>query len=225
MIKVKSTVEIVKLAQKDQKFRSFLLKLAQKSDNSQFNEEVPANEQEEYNEQGGPVSMKNAVPLNGANPVGSSPAGMEQSNVNQMLDENMMNDPGMMGATAAQQFLGPVFDAAMQGDQSAIEIISRTAGQIANNASQGSMMPQMDAGQGAMGYEDNGQYAAVPNSVGLTPEEELANRIMGPGAETSPNTGSSVEPDDVSQVNIPKEASDKSVTMDDIRGIMKEFAK
>jgi hypothetical protein len=87
----------------------------------------------------------------------------------------------------------------------------------------------MGGGQG----EDNGQYAAVPNEVGMTPEDELAQRIIGvqdvnayPNAfpaANSVNTGDSTANLNDQGTGVPKEASAR-ITAEDILNVMRVFA-
>jgi hypothetical protein len=74
-------------------------------------------------------------------------------------------DPSEEAAKAAQIFLGPIFEAASQGDPNAQQIIAQAAGQVAKAAAEASIGALM-AGQG--------------NQPPVSPEEQVANQIVPP---------------------------------------------
>jgi hypothetical protein len=228
--------QLIKAANRDPKVRKYLLKWAGIDDTSKFNENVQSLENEntgQYSGQGMQnMFPKQAVPVNGFPPPGVQ---MDDQGAagDQAAAEQEANDPTMVAVRTAQAFLGPeIMDQALNGNQNAMELLSRTATQMASNAVQGGLTPQEPQDMGGGQGMDEGQYAAVPNTVGMTPEDELAERIIGvqdvnayPNAfpaANSTNTGDSVDLNDQG-TGVPKEASVK-ITAEDIRNVMRVFA-
>jgi len=152
----------------------------------QFNEQIPSQEEETENGEK-PVINKQE----GQQPEGEAQVEPEGEVVEEPMPEETPED---YGARAAQAFLGPdVFNAAMQGDQMAIDLIARTAGQIAATVSQnaanemanganGEAAPVTEGEVDEYGNPINGEAQPVGEELAApavaTPEEEIANQIV-----------------------------------------------
>jgi hypothetical protein len=88
--------------------------------------------------------------------------------------QQQMN-PGQEGAMAAQDFLSPVMEAAMQGDQNAQAIIAQAAGHIARGVAEAAA--GVGAAPEAAAVDANGAPVAP-----ISPEEAIANQIVPPPA-------------------------------------------
>jgi len=220
--------QLIKAANRDPSVRKYLLKWAGVDDTSRFNENVQSLENEQTGQYSGQgmqnMSPKQAVNAGGFPPNGA-PTGQEEVEA-QAMAEQEANDPTAIAVRTAQSFLGPdIMEQALGGNQNAMELLSRTAAQMASNAAQGGFQPQAPQEMGQEQMDPNDPYAAVPNSVGLSPEDELAQRIVGVQtanampAANSVNTGDSVDPNDQG-TGVPKEASLR-VTADDIRNVIR----
>jgi hypothetical protein len=191
-----------------------LVKTATSDDEGdQFDEKVPV--QEDENTDKGEKPVKNAQP--GQQPPQEAP-------VEPVVEEPMPQEgPEAFGARAAQAFIGPeVFQAAAQGDQAAIDIVARTAGQIAASTAQAAATamstpaPGGEVVEGAEGAEGAPaapvaapgaapEAAAAP--VVATPEEEVANQIVAEPAQATPSPQAPVDatPPDQAQNGQPQQ--------------------
>jgi len=178
-----SSDDVTKLAQASPKFAS-LIKAA--ANGAAFNESVPGSQ----GGAAGPNDSATGYPSNSA-PAGvvppaggNKPPKEEYAAVPQegeMPPEAAPQDtPEAAGARAAQAFLGPIMEGAMSGDPNAQEIVAKAAGSVAGAvAAQYSKSmagsPAIAGEGGAMGA--GGAPIAPP--VITTPEEDLANQIVG----------------------------------------------
>lgn len=185
--------EIAGLANASPKFAK-MMKVA--ADNmSNFNEDVPAT-------QSGNNPSASSYPSN------SSPAGTNQNEQGaqpevstgeeeyaavpeeegMMPKESQMETPEDVGARAAQSFLGPIIDAAMQGDPSAQDIVSMAAGHVAGATAEAYLRSSQGGGQqGGMmpGMEQGMEQGMQPPAI-TTPEEDLASEIVGNSQQPAP---------------------------------------
>lgn len=185
--------EMYKLAQEDDKVKEALLLLSKYADDrTQFNEDIPATEQEEV--PGGQPQVGSgpqAIPAMAPGAEGI-PAGPEI--------------PQNPAAAAAQEFLAPVFEAAAQGDENAKDVIARAAGEVAKGVMNSqAAAPQMDpammdpnaqAMDPAM-MDPNAQAMMDPNAQAMAgaapaavpavpPEQAVADQIVPAAAEAAP---------------------------------------
>lgn len=152
-----------------------LLKKAGADANTKFDESVPAVAQPvvDENNSGNNVSSQ-------ANPDAVAAAADQQGQpaAAPAVDPAVMGgqiDPGMEGAMAAQSFLAPIMEAAMNGDPNAQAIIAQASGAIAKGVA--------EAAAGAMGAApaDMQPAAAVMPAAAVpakTPEEAVADQIV-----------------------------------------------
>jgi hypothetical protein len=185
--------EITGLANASPKFAQ-MMKIA--ADNmSNFNEDVPA-------------TQNGNNPSSSSYPSNSSPAGENQNEQGAQPEvstgeeeyaavpeeEGMMPEKGMqadtpesVGARAAQAFLGPIMDAAMQGDPSAQDIVSRAAGHVAGSTAEAYLRSSQGGQQGGMmpGMEQGMGQEMQPPAI-TSPEEDLANEIVGDSQQQAP---------------------------------------
>ncbi len=201
-----SAIDLVKLARACPKVRKMLKKTAQ--DDTMFDENVPV------------VENAQGMQMGGAQKPGMMPQQQfympqqDQFAAQPMEGEmqeggNYEETPEQMGARAAQAFLGPeIWNAALQGDPNAQNIISRTAGQVASSVTE--MSANMMAGvypQEDQGYDQNNQemnpgmeVQASPNGAAqgpstnpvqsnqaiTTPEQDLANSLAPNSPQSAP---------------------------------------
>lgn len=177
--------EISGLANASPKFAKLMKTAADMMAN--FNEDVPAT-------QGGQGSN---TPSASAYPSNTSPAGEQggQPEVStgdeeeyaavpmeeeMMQEEPQMETPEDVGARAAQSFLGPIMDAAMQGDPAAQDIVSRAAGSVAGSVAEAYLKSSQGAQGGMMPPgADMGQGMEQQPPAITSPEEDVANEIVG----------------------------------------------
>lgn len=185
--------------------RGMLSKLATTDPSSEFNETVPSINQDRaaYNESSETGTGANTGTFKKAVPAQNiqGQTGVEEPAAMPMGGEEQMEGPEAMGARAAQSFLGPdIMNAAMSGDTAAMDLIARTAGQVAGAVTEFAM--RAPAGNGTMG---GGEMGMDPNQMGAegeqggmmapggqmggaapapitTPEQDLANEIVPPVA-------------------------------------------
>jgi 2-oxoglutarate dehydrogenase E2 component (dihydrolipoamide succinyltransferase) len=130
-------------------------------ENSKFNEDTPESKDEKKSEE---TKMKEQAPAEAPAPA---PAPAQEAPV----EEAPAPAPSSPGVAATQEFLAPIMDQAMQGDQNAKDIVARTAGEMAaavDRNAQGGAPAEM---------------APPP-----TPEEQAANGIIPPEA-SAPGMG------------------------------------
>jgi hypothetical protein len=213
----RSMMKELELSQEDIKrfnaARGMLSKLATTDPSSEFNETVPSINQDRaaYNESSetgtgaNTGTFKKAVPAQNIQSQGQAQgdaAAVPMEDPNQMMPEG----PEAMGARAAQSFLGPdIMSAAMSGDTAAMDLIARTAGQVAGAVTEFAM--RGPAGNGGAG--NGGEMGMDPSQVGAegeqggmmapggqmggaapapitTPEQDLASEIVPPVAANPP---------------------------------------
>ena len=159
---------LMKLAEEDPKFKESLLLISKHAaDETQFNENVPATGGEENGPMpqvgaGSPAPVAPGAVPPGGMPPEAAPAG---------------GDPAAQGAAAAQAFLGPVFEAAQQGDPNAVNIIAKASGEVAKGVAAA-------ATEGA---------AMAPGAAMVPAEEQVADQIIPPAAP-APVTAPAVDP-------------------------------
>ena len=86
--------------------------------------------------------------------------------------------PEAVGARAAQAFLGPIMEGAMQGDPNAQDIVAKAAGNVAGAVA--AQYSKSMAGSPAVAGEAGAMPGAEPMAPPAitTPEEDLANQIV-----------------------------------------------
>jgi len=183
---------IIAKAKQDPAFASSLMAMtkiaaSKKDDESEFNEGVPATDQKDQKEDlSGQQAGKVAQPVDNSQVVEDQtiPVGADQQG--QVVQEG----PEAAGARAAQAFIGPeVFQAALQGDGNAMQLISMVAGQVSAAATSAAAAPQaapqagMDPTSAEAGVNPE-EYAAMQQTGMMqpapTPEEQVANMIVAP---------------------------------------------
>ena len=131
----------------------------------------------------------------------------------EMMGEEMPVEetPEDVGARAAQSFMAPFFDAAMQGDPNAQQMVARAAGQIASSTAESyanaSSMPQDMGGmppEGEMPPEGDMQQGMGAPAIS-TPEEDLANEIIQDVPAPVPQQGGEGGGEGVGEEGAPKE--------------------
>lgn len=157
--------------------REAIIKLAsalEKKANTQFNETVPAVAAPTQNE-----TASNSQVSGAADPTMVAQAAAVDPNapvVDPAIDPNAMPvdqgiDPGMEGALAAQSFLAPIMEAAMNGDPNAQAIIAQAAGSIAKGIA-----------EAAAGVSSAPMVAPAPAAAPVvsaaTPEDQVADAIV-----------------------------------------------
>jgi len=170
--------DIDRLAKASSKFAR-MIKCAE--DGLPFDENVPGSQQPENqnvaNE--GAYMMNNAQPQQNQNIsqgyADEYVAVPEEEMVNE--EEPVENAPEDVGARAAQSFLAPFFDAAINGDQAAQDVIARAAGHIASSTAQAysSSIQDMQANMQDMpqNADQNMDEELIAN-----PEEEIASFVV-----------------------------------------------
>lgn len=144
-----------------------------------FNEAVPATQGAMPQDgTGGTTYPPNSSPPGQQPPTSEPPPGEEGYAAvpeEQPVEEAGLETPEAVGARAAQAFLGPIMEAAMSGDPSAQDIVARSAGNVAGSVSE-AYLRSMHGGAGmqAAGMPPEGAPPAI-----ATPEEEIANQIVG----------------------------------------------
>ena len=164
--------EIAGLANASPAFSSLLKKAA-----ATFNEDVPATQ---IPPGGGDQSTGSGYPANAA-PAGKvgPPAAPEEDPYAAVPMEGEEaappegDTPEAVGARAAQAFLGPIMDGAMQGDPNAQNIVAQAAGSVAGSVADSYAKSQMAGGAGGAGMPPEMAPPAV-----TTPEEDMANQIV-----------------------------------------------
>lgn len=175
--------ELIKLAQQSASFRKKLIAEITKTANgdddqngsNQFNETVPANEEDEEGAEGKEGNQ-------GAQQPPLPPNGEEAAAVPMPQEEQGPEPPEAVGARAAQAFIGAeVMEAAMQGDPAAMDLIARTAGQVAgavaeaNARAAAGAQTQAVPATGAEGSEYSSTGAQAVPAAGGTPAAPVAN--------------------------------------------------
>ena len=207
-----SALDLVKLARACPKVRQMLKKTAQ--DDTMFDENVPVVENAQGAQMGGQkpgLKMPQQAPF--YMPQQEQYAAEPQDGYAPEADYG--ESPEQIGARAAQAFLGPdIWNAALQGDQNAQNIIGRTAGNVASSVAE--MSANMMAGASNMGdqgyqpqYDENGMEIQA-NDQGVapggtpapaqapqtqqgapqgmtTPEQDLADSLAPGAAPAAPN--------------------------------------
>lgn len=163
--------EIAGLAQASPVFGALLKEAA----GNTFNEDVPATQAPPGGGDGGTGYPANNAPA-GVVPPGQ-PQGEEYAAVPQEgempPEEAPAEDtPEAVGARAAQAFLGPIMDGAMQGDPNAQSIVAQAAGSVAGSVADSYAKSQSAGAAGGM----PGQEMAPPAMT--SPEEDMANQIV-----------------------------------------------
>lgn len=154
------------------KLANAMIKKAGSNAITQFNESVPIMSQPTEEKISGSGISGTAQNANQSVPSmvdQAPPASIMPPNGDPMAQPQMPQiDPNMEGAIAAQAFLGPIMDAAMQGDPNAQAIIAQTAGAIAKNTMQaaaealmGQQVPQ-DPNAGMVDQMGQDMTGAVP---------------------------------------------------------------
>lgn len=154
--------------------REAIIKLAsalEKKANTQFNETVPAVSSPTQNE-----TTSNSQVSGAANPEMVAQATGVDPNASPVEDQNAMPmnqgiDPGMEGALAAQSFLAPIMEAAMNGDPNAQAIIAQAAGSIAKGVA--------EAAAGVSSAPAETPVQSVSQAVPVVaPEDQVADAIV-----------------------------------------------
>jgi len=173
------------------KLANAMLKKAGSNAVTQFNESVPILSQPTEEKVSGSGISGTAQQANQ-----SVPEMVDQAPPASMMPEDpyaavpMEVDPASEGAAAAQVFLGPIMDMALQGDPNAQAIIAQTATQIAREAAMNAappmedpnaMMMQEDPNAAAM-VDQNGNPVQVDAQgnpvVAASPEAQVADQIV-----------------------------------------------
>ena len=193
--------EIVGLAQASPIFGD-LMKTAVNGAAS-FNENVPATQTAQSPGTGYP---SNSEPAGVVPPGAEGAAPQEEEEYAAVpeegapVEEAPADTPEAVGARAAQAFLGPIMDGAMQGDPNAQEIVAKAAGSVAGAVS--AQYNKSMAGSPAVAGKGAGMVPPPPPVV-TTPEEDMANQIVGdqqpaapvpPGGAPVPPNGAQVPP-------------------------------
>ena len=155
---------------------AILLKLANDvNDPSKFDESVPPVEQNQQSEGGDdqspikPQQDPNQQEQPGEEEYAATP--------DEGQEEEGGDTPEAVGARAAQAFLGPeVMQMALQGDQAAADLISRTAGHIASSMANAFVQSQ-NGGQGGDPSQGGQMGQPEPQLNDTTPEDDLAASI------------------------------------------------
>lgn len=155
--------------------REAIIKLAsalEKKANTQFNETVPAVAAPTQNETASNSQVSGAAdPAMVAQGAGVDPNAAPAVDPNAMpVDQGI--DPGMEGALAAQSFLAPIMEAAMNGDPNAQAIIAQAAGSIAKGVAEAA------AGVSSAAPMPAPVAAAAPIVSAATPEDQVADAIV-----------------------------------------------
>jgi len=212
-MKTLSPVDVAKFASVSAKFRKLLsgiTKTGATDDNTEFSEKPPVNEEEEDIQSTKPTESK---PKKQEKP----PEELEEQ-IPQETEPQVSEDPGEIGARAAQAFIGPeIMEAALSGDPNAQEIIARTAGHVAGSVAEAALKTMGSAemveegvpseemlsedANAAVPIEENGQGApaqatAVPAAPATT-EEQFADTIVPPE-----NTEATIPPGETRQVEV-----------------------
>lgn len=168
--------EIVGLAQASPAFGN-LIKIAINGAN--FNENVPATGGAP-DESGGSGYPSNNAPAGQVPPPtppeeeeGYAAVPAEEAPV----EEPPADTPEAVGARAAQTFLGPIMDGAMQGDPSAQDIVAKAAGSVAGAVAEA--YSKSMAGSPAVAGEVGAAAPELTPPVMTSPEEDMANQIVG----------------------------------------------
>jgi len=153
-----------------------LLKLAMAKlaadDNSKFNEDTPESKDEKKSSDEEKMKKQEPVPPEAAPapeqpPVEAAPMPAEAAPA-----------PSSPGVAATQEFLAPIMDQALAGDQNAKDIVARTAGEMAAAVDRNAQ---------------GGAPAEMAPTPPPTPEEQAANGIIPPEA-AAPGMGGGVVP-------------------------------
>jgi len=91
--------------------------------------------------------------------------------------------PEESGAGAAQSFMAPFIERAMSGDPSAIDTVSRAAGQVAASVTEAAAKSQAAEQPAEEEYYEDGDEQGAPQDQQyqgeVSPEEEMADEIVG----------------------------------------------
>lgn len=197
-----SKEEMIKKAVYDKEFRNTLLSLVKTAQPqadatggpTQFSETVPMAEQQNmYGEQATEQNQMGATKQaqTGADEQALPPE--QAAQLNQQPAE--AQTPESVGANAARAFLGPeVLQAALAGDQNAIQLVAAATGHVAGSVADNFAKSQINAGvpaeaQADMVPPEGTQTAPSILSTGNSPEEQIASLICPPQQQGQPISG------------------------------------
>ena len=171
-----------------------LMKIAQQDSNetTKFNESVPAAQVDPMtgqpaNQEQGWQPQSNQTTTNKDQEAQLLPP--DQAAALQGQGTDAIPNPMNASAEAARTFVGPdIFNAAMQGDQNAVNLIAQVASTIVSGQT-GAVQPATMEGQDPASAQ--GGEAQPPNSfaeagIPATPEEQIANLIIQPVQAAAP---------------------------------------
>lgn len=174
------------------KLANAMIKKAGSNAVTQFNESVPILSQPTQEKVSGSGISGTAQAANQSVPSmvdQAPPASMMPEDPYAAMPMEQQIDPMSEGATAAQMFLGPIMDMALQGDPNAQAIIAQTAGHIASQATMAAatmsappMMEDPAQDPNAMMQDPNAMTAQDPNAgaspAGLPPIPQQNSGVM-----------------------------------------------
>ena len=185
--------ELEKLAHKVPEVGRAIIKIArdlQKKalDAAGFNETVPAVVNSQNNTDPNSL-LAQAQPPAGAQSVVPEDPNAQMAAV-PMEEQSQGMNPADEAAYAAQQFMAPLFDAAMQGDPNAIQAIAIAAGNVARGVAEAANSAMMGGGEMVPpeGEEIPVDEAGNP-MVPVSPEEAAADNVVPAPSEKMPPPG------------------------------------